>query len=296
MSLTIYHHPNYAAPLPEGHRFPMGKYHALADALRARGFALTAPSPASLEVLARAQEKGYVQAVLNASVEPKLEREIGLPITAQMALRTQLSSYGTVLAGEAAIKHGLALNTAGGSHHARRDQGAGFCITNDIAVAACHVLATGHAERVLIVDLDVHQGDGTADIFKAEPRVFTFSLHAENNYPYRKIASDLDVGLPDGMEDDAYLAAVAYHLPALLNRLSPDLVFYNAGVDVHHEDKLGRLKLSHDGIRARDRYVMETVREAGIPIAAAIGGGYSLDVNHVAQRHVILFEEAAKLV
>lgn len=294
MSLPIFHHSGYAAPVPGGHRFPMGKYQALAALIRERGLAMRPPEPAGFETLARAHAPEYVEALFAVAVDAKVERDIGLPMSPEMVLRTRLSSAGTLAAGEAALATGLALNTAGGSHHARRAQGAGFCITNDIAVAAAHLLATGQAERILIFDCDVHQGDGTADIFRAEPRVFTFSMHAARNYPFRKIPSDLDIELPDGMEDEAYLAAVAHYLPALLDRVAPDMVFYNAGVDVHHEDRLGRLKLTDAGIRARDRHVIETVRGRDIPLAAAIGGGYFSEPWHVARRHVILFEEAAR--
>ena len=296
MPLTIFHHPGYAAPLPDGHRFPMGKYLALAQLLRERGFALEEPEPLGAETLSLAHAPAYIEQLLRAEMDARIEKDIGLPITPAMAMRTRLSSAGTLRAGEMALKQGMALNTAGGSHHARRAQGAGFCITNDIAIAAAHLLATGQAENILVFDLDVHQGDGTADIFRAERCVFTFSMHAANNYPFAKQTSDMDIGLPDGMEDEAYLAAVHHYLPMLLDRLRPDIVFYNAGVDVHHEDRLGRLKLSSAGIRARDRYVMETVRNCGIPLAAAIGGGYAQDPQHVAERHLILFEEAANLV
>ena len=274
----------------------MGKYHALKTLLDARGLETIAPEPASFEALTRAHEENYVTALFEQRLEKKIEKDIGLPMSEAMTLRTRLASAGTIAAGEAALKTGIACNAAGGSHHARRAQGAGFCMTNDIAVAASHLLATGQAERILIFDCDVHQGDGTADIFRAEPRVFTFSIHAEKNYPYEKIPSDMDVGLKDGMEDEGYLAALHHYLPPLLERLVPDIVFYNAGVDIHHEDRLGRLNISTDGLRARERYVLSTIREAGIPVAAAIGGGYSVDPAHVAARHVILFEEAAKLV
>ena len=200
-----------------------------------------------------------------------------------------------MLAARLALEHGIACNAAGGSHHARRDQGAGFCTFNDVGVAALLLLAERLVERVLVVDLDVHQGDGTADIFGGDPRVFTFSMHGERNYPVRKIASDLDIGLPDGTEDGAYLETLRDVLPTVTARSAPDLVFYNAGVDPHFADRLGRMKLTDVGLRERDRTVIGHFRERGIPLCGVIGGGYSADVAALAERHAILFEVAAEL-
>ncbi len=211
-----------------------------------------------------------------------------------MSRRAQLAAGGTILAARLALASGIACNTAGGSHHARFAHGAGFCTFNDVAVAALVLIAEGLASKVLIVVLDVHQGDGTADILAREPRAFTFSMHGERNYPARKIASDLDVALPDGTGDAAYLGRLGEILPVLSRAAAWDIVFYNAGVDPHAEDRLGRLSLSDDGLRARDRLTIGYFRERGIPVCGVIGGGYSRDIAALAARHAILFEVAAE--
>ena len=225
---------------------------------------------------------------------PAIEREIGFAVVERVSRRAQLATAGTLLAARLALEHGIACNTAGGSHHARRAQGAGFCTLNDVAVAGSALLAERLVRRVLVVDLDVHQGDGTADIFRGEPRVFTFSMHAERNFPVRKIASSLDIALPDKTGDADYLERLRAVLPELEARARPDIVFYNAGVDPHLNDRLGRLALSSDGLRERDRTVMGFFRERGIPLCGVIGGGYSTDLAELAARHAILFETAAE--
>ncbi len=199
---------------------------------------------------------------------------------------------GSLLTARLALARGLACNTAGGSHHAARDYGAGFCTFNDVAVAGRALLAEGAVARVLVVDVDVHQGDGTAFIFEDEPAVFTFSMHGEKNYPVRKARSDLDIELPDATGDDAYLSALEGVLPGLLERVRPDLVFYNAGVDPHVDDKLGRLALSDEGLAARDTYVIDTCLAAGAPLAGVIGGGYGADIDRLARRHATLHRAA----
>lgn len=295
MPLQIVHHPDYDAGFAVNHRFPMSKYPLLMQALIARGLtqALHQPAPAAPHWLKLAHDGTYVDQVIDCAVPAGIEREIGFPVGPRVSLRAQLASAGTVLAARLALEHGIACNAAGGSHHARRAQGAGFCTFNDVAVAALTLIGENLAGNVLVVDLDVHQGDGTADILREDERVFTFSMHSERNYPVRKIASDLDIGLPDGTEDRAYLERLADVLPRLLSLRRWDLVFYNAGVDVHAEDRLGRLSLSDAGVRARDRLVIETIRARGMPLCGVIGGGYSTDVPTLAARHAILFEEAA---
>jgi acetoin utilization deacetylase AcuC-like enzyme len=297
MPLQIVHHPGYDAGLAVNHRFPMSKYPLLMEALSARGLArsdaLNMPEPAPAAWLKLAHAAGYVDQVLACEVPAKIEREIGFPITPRVSLRAQLATGGTVLAARLALRHGIACNSAGGSHHARQAQGAGFCTFNDVAVAALVLLAEGAARNILVVDLDVHQGDGTADILSNEPGVFTFSMHGDRNYPARKIASDIDVALPDGTGDKAYLERLSGILPELAARGRWDLVFYNAGVDVHAEDRLGRLSLSNDGLRARDEMVIRQFRALGIPVCGVIGGGYSTDVAVLAARHAILFEVAS---
>ncbi|MCA0057129.1 MULTISPECIES: histone deacetylase [unclassified Mesorhizobium] len=297
MSLQIVHHPDYDAGFAVNHRFPMSKYPLLMEALRARGLAmqgaLSMPEAAPAPWLKRAHAADYVDQVISCSVPEKIEREIGFPVGPRVSLRAQLATGGTVLAARLALRHGIACNTAGGSHHARRAQGAGFCTFNDVAVASLVLLAEGAARNILVVDLDVHQGDGTADILAGDPRVFTFSMHGEHNYPARKIASDLDVALPDGTGDAAYLERLIAILPELSAHARWDIVFYNAGVDVHVEDRLGRLALSNDGLRARDAMVIGHFRSRGIALCGVIGGGYSTDVAALAARHAILFEAAA---
>ena len=296
MALPIVHHPDYDAQFPAHHRFPMGKYSLIMEALRSRGLAspqtLVEPEPVPATWLKLAHDHAYVDSVLACAVDPAIEKEIGFPVSARVARRAHMATSGTVAAARIALDRGLACNTAGGSHHARRARGAGFCTLNDVGVAASVFLAEGVVRRVLVVDLDVHQGDGTADIFSGEPRVFTFSMHCGSNYPARKIASDLDVDLPDRLGDDAYLAQLADVLPGLLDRVRPDLVFYNAGVDPHRDDKLGRLALSDDGLRRRDRMVLQFFRDRSVPLCGVIGGGYGNDVAAIAARHAILFEEA----
>lgn len=298
MSLHIVTHPDYDAGFPATHRFPMGKYSALMTALEARGLMKAGyvhrPAAAPANWLALAHDRAYVDQVIACEVPKAIEREIGFPITERTSLRAQLASGGTILAARLALELGIACNTAGGSHHARRAQGAGFCTLNDVAAASLVLLAEGAVDNILIVDLDVHQGDGTAEILRDEPRAFTFSMHGDRNYPVRKMASDWDIPLPDGMEDEAYLAALSAALPKLSALRRWDLIFFNAGVDTHREDRLGRLGMTSDGLRARERMVIGHFRERGVPVCGVLGGGYSNDIEALAERHAILFEVAAE--
>lgn len=292
----IVFHPAYEASLPDGHRFPMRKYGRLAEIVAEVGLAplgFVAPEPASADLLGLAHSRAYVEAVLAHAVPREIERAIGLPVTETVVRRSRASVGGTLLAARLAIAEGLAGSTAGGSHHARREQGAGFCVFNDVAVAARALQAEGAIGRALVVDLDVHQGDGTADCLANAPDLFTLSIHCEKNYPTRKIAGDLDIGLADGLEDGAYLDVLAARLPPLLDGLRPDLVFYNAGVDPHRDDRLGRLRLSDDGLSARDRFVVTQARVRGIPLVAVIGGGYTHDIDALARRHALVFQALA---
>ncbi|WP_375407849.1 histone deacetylase [uncultured Methylobacterium sp.] len=298
MTPPIVFHPAYEAPLPEGHRFPMRKYGRLAEILVARGLVpdgFVTPQPATAGTLALAHDRTYVDAVLDLAVPPAVAREIGLPLDAGIVARARASAGGTLAAARLALAHGLAGSAAGGSHHARRDSGAGFCVFNDVAVAARTLQHEGAIRRALVIDLDVHQGDGTADCLGRSPDLFTLSLHGERNYPTRKIAGDRDVGLPDGLDDASYLAALEGCLPDLLDRLAPDLVFYNAGVDPHRDDRLGRLALTDAGLSARDRFVVGAARGRGIPLVSVIGGGYGTDVDALAARHALVFEVMAAL-
>lgn len=297
MTLPIVHHPDYDAQFSPDHRFPMSKYARLIEVLRDKGLARTdtehRPDLPGFGTLARAHAADYVRAVLDCTVPRAIEREIGFPVDARVSRRAQLASAGTLLAARLALDHGIACNAAGGSHHARHAQGAGFCTFNDVAVALRSLLGEGAISRALVVDLDVHQGDGTAEILMGESRVFTFSMHAAKNYPVRKAASDLDIALEDGLEDEAYLTELVRVLPLVAGRAMPQIVFYNAGVDPHRDDRLGRLSLSDEGLRARDRAVIGYFRDRGVPVCGVIGGGYSKDVDALAARHAILFETAA---
>jgi acetoin utilization deacetylase AcuC-like enzyme len=293
----IVFHPAYEASLPDGHRFPMRKYGRLAEIVAEDGLAplgFVTPEPASADLLAQAHSRAYVEAVLAQAVSRAIERDIGLPVSETVVRRSRASVGGTLLAARLALSEGLAGSTAGGSHHARREQGAGFCVFNDVAVAARALRADGAISRALVVDLDVHQGDGTADCLAYDPDLFTLSIHGERNYPTRKIAGDLDIGLADGLEDAAYLDLLAARLPPLLDGLRPDLVFYNAGVDPHRDDRLGRLCLSDDGLLARDRLVVAEARARGIPLVAVIGGGYTHDIDALARRHALVFRALAE--
>ncbi|WP_420411717.1 histone deacetylase [Roseibium sp.] len=296
MFVPFVHHPAYCADLPANHRFPMDKFRAVAELIRLEGLLgegdFFRPRPAPFEWVALAHDPDYVDQVFNAEVPEKIAREIGFPMRADIALRARCATGGTVLTGYLALEHGLACNTAGGSHHARRAHGAGFCVFNDVAVAIKVLQADGAIRKALVIDLDVHQGDGTADIFSGDPDVFTLSMHSEKNYPVRKVPSHLDVALPDGLEDIAYLQKLQDVLPDLLKREPWDIVFYNAGVDPYEGDRLGRLALTRDGLRNRDRYVIETVRSVGIPLAGVLGGGYSTDIDELADRHVFLHRVA----
>ena len=296
MTLHIASHADYDAGFVADHRFPMAKYSLLMAALRERRLddAIHVPAPAQASWLKLAHDPGYVDRVIACSVPERIEREIGFPVGERVSRRAQLATGGTVLAARLALEHGIACNTAGGSHHARRAQGAGFCTFNDVAVASLVLLAEGLASSILVVDLDVHQGDGTADILAGEPRVFTFSMHGERNYPVRKIASCLDVGLPDRTADEAYLETLRDALGRLSAERCWDIVFFNAGVDPHRDDRLGRLALSDAGLREREKTVIGHFRERGIPVCGVIGGGYSTDVPALAARHAILFETAAQ--
>lgn len=297
--LPIVFHPDYEAPLRPGHPFPMSKYGYIRAALVARGLLPAAggflsPAPASVPRVAAVHAAGYVERVAGLRMEPGELRAIGLPGTAPVARRAFLSAAGTLLAARLALEHGIACNMAGGSHHAGPDGGAGYCVFNDVAVAARALLDEGRVGRVLVVDLDVHQGDGTARIFAGDARVFTLSLHAERNYPARKASSTLDLPLPDGLGDRAYLEVLAHGL-GRAEGFRAEIVFFNAGVDVHGEDRLGRLALSDGGLRARERAVIGWARARGLPVVGVLGGGYDHDPERLAGRHAILFEEAARV-
>jgi acetoin utilization deacetylase AcuC-like enzyme len=283
--LNVVHHPAYVVQAPDSaHHF--SKYSAVMEILRAEGD-LTEFRPEAMprQWLEAAHDAAYVAAVLSSTVDPAIERRIGFPVTPHVSRRAVLSPGGTWLAAKLALEHGFAANAAGGSHHALPDSGAGFCVFNDLAIAALRLLGEGDVARILIVDCDVHQGDGTATILANRSDVATLSLHAEKNFPVRKAHSTMDVGLADGTGDEAYLAALVPALDLMIDRVRPELVLFQAGVDVHGDDRLGRLSLTDAGIAARDAVVAGRARALGIPLASAMGGGYGSDVMAVATRH-----------
>ncbi len=276
--MRVFYSDSFNLPLPEGHRFPGQKYAMLRERLlRER---LVAPDELHLSPLAedadiaRAHDPAYIAAFEAGTLDERAIRRIGFPWSAHLVTRTRASTGGAVAAARAALEDGISGQLAGGTHHAHRDFGAGYCIYNDQAVAALWAIETGAARRVAIVDLDVHQGDGTAAILGPHAGMFVFSMHGEKNFPFRKYESDLDVPLPDGTQDGAYLRALAEHLPAVF-AFRPDIVLYQAGVDPLAEDKLGRLSLTHAGLMARDGMVLGECARRGIPVAMAIGGGYA---------------------
>ena len=289
MRVPVVHHPAYVAPLPPAHRFPMPKFARLLACLRETGLLLPSqefvPEPAPRGWLELAHAGSYVTAILEGRLEPAAERRLGLPLSPALAMRARCAVAGTVLAARLALEHGVACNTAGGSHHAFAGFGSGFCVFNDVAVAAALLLAEGLVGRVLVFDLDVHQGDGTAAIFAGDPSVFTLSLHGRGNFPFRKCASDLDVELADGTDDARYLAALHAALPHALGRAAPDLAIYLAGADPYAGDRLGRLALSKAGLAARDRCVLATLRDAGVPVAIAMAGGYADAIDDIVDIH-----------
>ncbi|WP_422103080.1 histone deacetylase [Vreelandella sp.] len=300
MALTVVHHPGYTIDLPANHPFPMEKFRVLRQLLGEQTLACPiewhTPQPATLESLQRVHTRDYVHAFVHGQLDRAAQRRSGFVWSEALVERVRLETGGTLLTLEAALATGLACNSAGGTHHAHADAASGYCLINDLAVAAAHALALGWVERVLIVDCDVHQGDGTARLFANEPGVFTFSMHAARNFPARKAKSDLDIALPNDMEDAAYLAELASWLPGLLAAYQPDVVLYDAGVDVHQDDRLGYLSLSSDGLYARDHYVLNLCREAAIPVAAVIGGGYDRDITALATRHAQLHRAAADVL
>jgi acetoin utilization deacetylase AcuC-like enzyme len=277
----------------------MPKFGKIYDILLSEGIAkpgqFNLPPIASRAWLEQVHTTDYVGTFLAGSLEPKAQRRIGLPWSPALVKRTCAAVGGTVLTARLALQYGLACNTAGGTHHAFPDFGSGFCIFNDLAVATRLVQNECLAARVLIVDLDVHQGDGTAVIFQNDPTVFTFSMHCQKNFPFRKQQSDLDIPLPEGLTDAAYLRTLTAHLPALLTNFKPDLVLYDAGVDPHCADRLGKLALSDEGLYQRDKLVLETCLRQGYPVATVVGGGYDKDVSALSYRHVLLHRAANEL-
>lgn len=299
MSVPLVYHPSYSFPFPGRHRFPMEKFRLLHERLRDSGVAgaanLHRPGRARPALLSLAHCPEYLDRFLGNRLGEREAKRMGLPWSEGLARRTCIAPMGTLLTARLALKHGIACHLAGGTHHAHYDFGSGFCILNDLAITARALRAGGLVERVLIFDCDVHQGDGTAAILAGDPELFTCSIHCEKNFPTRKSRSDLDVGLPVGLEDDDYLAVVEETLADLLRQLQPDLVLYDAGVDVYAGDPLGRLAVSLTGLAERERRVLTLCREHGVPVATVIGGGYDDDRPALARRHALVVEAAHQL-
>ncbi len=285
-------------PLPPGHRFPAGKYRMLRDRItteRTLGDARLTRSPiATITELHRAHDENYVAAVLDGTLPAEIQRRIGLPLSETLVARSLATTGGSIAAARSALETGLSGQLAGGTHHAHRDFGSGYCVFNDLATAALAMLVEARVERVAIIDLDVHQGDGNAAILAANPAVFVLSIHGEKNFPFRKVPSTFDIGLPDGTEDRAYMHALAGALERIAE-FRPDLVLYLSGADPLKSDTLGRLALTFDGLEERDRMVFQFCRRRGIPVSIAIGGGYADPISDSVQAYTNTFRVAREV-
>jgi acetoin utilization deacetylase AcuC-like enzyme len=291
------YHPSYQVALPPGHPFPMSKYSLLRDQLLAEGIVATGdilqPEPLDASALGLVHTPEYLAKLATSGLSAAEQRRLGLPWSEALWQRSRLASAGTLLAARTALDQGLAANLAGGTHHAFADHGEGFCVLNDVAIAIRKLHAERALERAAIVDLDVHQGNGTAAIFETDDEVFTFSMHGERNYPVAKMRSNLDVPLKDGVGDAEYLDTLQGVLPSVLDRARADLVFYLAGVDVAAGDRYGKLALTEEGIRRRDRCVIEAVRGRGLPLVIVLAGGYAATRARTAELHAHAFRESA---
>ncbi|MBY6186737.1 histone deacetylase [Marinobacter hydrocarbonoclasticus] len=299
--LHAVYHPIYSAlPLPEHHRFPIHKYRLLYEHLLHQAVLkpdrLHQPRPLTLEEVAQVHCPDYVRQFAEGTLDPKAQRRLGFPWSPPLVERTLTACGGTLRTAELALDHGIACHLSGGYHHAHREFGSGFCVFNDLVLAAHLLLAQERVHRVLILDCDVHQGDGTARLCQGHPDIITCSLHCERNFPARKAQSHVDIPLDNGVDDQAYLTTLTELLPWLLNLYQPDLVLYDAGVDVHRDDALGYLCLSDQGLYQRDRAVFAAALERGIPVAAVIGGGYAKNHADLVPRHQQLFVAASDLL
>jgi len=297
--LKIAYSPIYKYQLPDGHRFPMIKYELIPEQLIYEGTIsesnLFHPDAATEETILLTHDKSYWEKLKVLDLTAKEIRKIGFPISELLIRRGTHISQGTIQCALFAQEHGIAMNVAGGTHHSFTDHGEGFCILNDIAMASNYLLHKKLSKKILVIDLDVHQGNGTAQIFKNEDRVFTFSMHGAKNYPTKKEQSDLDIGMPDKTNDHLYLSKLMETLPALIDQVQPDFIFYLSGVDVLESDKLGRLSLSMDGCKKRDQIVLNQCKKNAIPVAVSMGGGYSERVAHIVEAHANTFRLAQEI-
>ena len=297
MELPVVNHKDYVAKIGDDHKFPINKFGELAKYLINKKVVkqFHNPTACSFQTLNRAHSENYINDIKNKTLDKYGIKKIGFPLVDSVVQRSLVATGGTVLASKLALNYGVACNTAGGSHHANYDSGAGYCVFNDVAVAAHYLLDRGFANKILIVDLDVHQGNGNSEIFRENRQVFTFSMHSKNNYPAKKSISDLDVELEDNLEDDAYIKTLKYYLNEL-NSENFDFVFYIAGVDIHFNDRLGKLKISDEGVKHRDELVIENFSSKRIPICGVLGGGYNKDFNKLVELHSLLHQSCAKLI
>ncbi len=294
--VKIAYSPVYKYELPEGHRFPMIKYELIPEQLLYEGSVTEDhffhPDKLSDSEILLTHTREYLDKLNTLNLDRKEVRNIGFPVSDKLIDRGKYIANGTLQCARLAIEHGCAMNIAGGTHHSFADRGEGFCIFNDIAISANILLDEGSHDKILVVDLDVHQGNGTAKIFENEDRVFTFSMHGERNYPTRKEKSDLDIGLPDKAEDDLFLNTLRETLPMVIDQVQPQIIFYLAGVDILESDKLGRLSVSREGCKERDRFVFESCKNNGIPVAVSMGGGYSPKISDIVEAHANTFRMA----
>ncbi len=297
--LKIAFDPIYAHPLPEGHRFPMVKYELIPEQLLYEGSIseenLFSPQACSAEIILQTHSPVYYQKLIDQTLSASEQRKIGFPQSPQLTLRERIITQGTIDCALYALKYGVAMNIAGGTHHSFYDRGEGFCLLNDMAVAANYLLNQKLAKRILIIDLDVHQGNGTASLFSNNEQVYTFSMHGAHNYPFHKEQSDCDVPLSDGIQDAEYLHLLDLHLKRILATFNPDFAFYLSGVDILETDKFGKLKVTMQGCSHRDAFVFSTLQQHNIPVAVAMGGGYSPKVKDIVDAHCQTFRLAQSI-
>ncbi len=298
--MKVFYSDQFVLPLPEGHRFPMKKYSMLRERVAEGGICgrgeLRVPHAVTDEEILRAHDAGYLKKVVSGTLTDKEMRRIGFPWSERMVERSRRASGGTLEACRAALEEGLAANLAGGTHHAFADRGEGFCVLNDSAITARALRSEGHVDKVVVLDTDVHQGNGTAAILKGDPYVFTFSIHGANNFPFHKEVGDLDVGLPDGADDGEYLTALVHGLEEALDKSEADLAIFLAGADPFEGDRLGRLSVTKEGLAERDRLVLKSCRERGLPVAMTMAGGYAREVEDTVEIHFRTVSRAATLI
>ncbi len=297
MHLPVVNHPDYVAKINDDNKFPIKKFGALADHLLKNKVVkeFHIPKECSIETMKTSHSLEYISHIKNKTLNINLQKKIGFPINDSVVRRSFVATGGTVLASKLALNSKLACNTAGGSHHATFDFGAGYCVFNDVAVAANYLKNHGYARRILILDLDVHQGNGNSEIFKNDNDVFTFSMHCATNYPAKKSKSNIDIELVENMEDKEYINILNKNLK-VLNKNTYDFVFYIAGVDIHFEDRLGKLKITDKGVNKRDQIVIENFRKKNIPLCGVLGGGYNKNFDKLIELHSMLHKNCAEII